>query len=122
MKRTALILSLVLAALVAGNVLAQRYSCADMEWPDQIDSIYENVERACEEILEIDGVRYGRFEATFLSEHAGEVTLRFPMPEGNSVVQTFRPPDDFRVRVDDKRMAFHELERGQAVTLLIPER
>ena len=123
MKRTALIVLIVGAALAFSmQALAQTYSCARMEWPDQIASIYENIEPACVETLEIDGVRYGKFEGAFLSEHAGEVTLRFGMPDGRTVVQTFRPPDDFRVRVEGKSMAFHQLERGQAITMLIPER
>lgn len=123
MKRTALILLVTgAAALLSLQAVAQHYSCSAMEWPDQIASIYEHIEPACVETMEIDGVSYGRFEGIFVSETAGEVTLRFRMPEGNSIAQTFKPPENFRVRVDGKSMAFHQLQPGQRVSLLIPHK
>ena len=121
MKRTTVFILILIAAVVSSSVVAQRYSCSQLDWPEQVASIYEHIEPACVETLEIEGVRYGRFKGTFLSERAGEVTMRFVMPEGNSVVQTFKPPEDFRVRVDGKPTAFHQLQRGQDVSLLIAE-
>lgn len=82
MNRTTIFILVLVAAAVSSNVAAQRYSWSKLERPDQIATIYENIEPACVETLEIDGVRYGRFEGTFLSERAGEVTLRFKTPEG----------------------------------------
>jgi len=109
-------------AAIAFQLQAQHYSCAELDWPEQIAAIYENVAPACEETIEIDGVRFGRFEATFLREKVGQVTLGFRMPDGNTITQTFRPPETMRVNVDGKQMAFHQLLHGQNVTLLIPEK
>lgn len=117
-------ISFLLAGLIAAiafSAQAQQYSCSELDWPDQIASIREHVAPACEEVVDIDGRHFARVDATFLREIAGEVTLSFLMPDGNTVIETFRPPEDFRVKVDDKAMAFHQLTRGQKVTLLIPE-
>lgn len=123
MKRTALIILVTsIVALFSMQALGQHYSCSKMEWPDQIASIYEHIKPACVETMEIEGISYGRFEGIFASETAGEVTIRFKMPEGNSIAQTFKPPENFRVRVDGKSMAFHQLQPGQQVSLLIPHK
>lgn len=118
-------ISFLLAALIAAiafTAQAQRYSCSDLDWPDQIASIREHVAAACDEVVEIDGRPFARVNATFLRETAGDVTLSFLMPDGNTVIETFRPPEDFRVTVDDKPRAFHQLTHGQKLTLLIPEK
>lgn len=116
--------SLVAFTVVLGmafSASAEEFSCVGMEWPDQVESMYENVAPGCIEVVEEDGTRYGVFEADFLSIKAGDVTLRFKMPEGENVIQTFHPPKDFVVKVGKRNVPFSELERGQSVILMIPE-
>lgn len=120
MKST-IILTFLVSMGMSFPVAAEKFSCTGMEWPHQIASIQENVAAGCVEVIEENGDKYGIFEATFLNFKAGDVTLLFKMPEGENVVQTFHPPEDLLVEVEGKQRPFSELERGQSVTLFIPE-
>lgn len=120
--KAAIVFCAVLATAIAAPSVAQQHSCTDLEWDEQIASIYDNVGAGCEDVVEVDGTMYGRFKATFVRQIAGDVTLRFQMPDGTGVMQTFRPPEDFRVRFEGKQVSFHNLERGQPVVVLLPEK
>lgn len=113
--------AVLLAAFLAFPAAAAKYTCTDLEWPDQINSIHEHVAPGCDEVIEQNGVRYGVYSAVFISYRSGDVTLIFKMPEGENVTETFRPPEDFLVELEGKKVPFSELVRGQHVTVMIPE-
>ena len=95
----------MLAALGFGNAaVAADYTCQDLIWGKwTVD--HPEVPSACDAVVVRDGITYAKFNTTFNRElNDGSVKLRLNKPGGGFVVDTFRPPEGFKISLPASAM------------------
>jgi hypothetical protein len=88
---------LVVAWAFGGNAMAADYACQDLIWGGwTVD--HPDIASACDSVVVRDGVTYAKFNTVFDREfNDGAVKLRLNKPDGSFVVDTFKPPEGFRI-------------------------
>ncbi len=132
--------TLILAALALSHpAMAADYTCEDLIWGEWTAD-HPDIPSACDAVVVRDGVTYAKFNTTFDREfNDGSVKLRLNKPDGSFAVDTFSPPDGFKIslpasavpgvvggetpfaRTPPGQSAFGKLPTGAALRLYVPE-
>jgi hypothetical protein len=101
MKKKTFSFLLILAWAVSGPVSAADYECRDLIWGDwTVD--HPDVASACDSVVTRNGTLYAKFNTEFEREfNDGSVKLRLIKPDGGFVVDTFRPPEGFKISLPE---------------------
>jgi len=114
-----------LAALVTAvpTASAQDISCADLEWSTEVLAAHPRAPEACDAVVVRDGKRYARFNATLDRRYFnGVVKLRFQLPDGSHMTDTFRPEGDFTAEMGGKATTFDKIPVGRVpFRIYVPE-
>jgi hypothetical protein len=88
---------MVAAWAFGGNAMAADYTCKDLIWGGwTVD--HPDIASACDSVVVRDGVTYAKFNTVFDREfNDGSVKLRLNKPDGSFAVDTFKPPEGFRI-------------------------
>lgn len=88
---------MVVAWGFGGNAMAADYTCKDLIWGGWTVN-HPDIASACDSVVVRDGVTYAKFNTVFDREfNDGSVKLRLNKPDGSFVVDTFKPPEGFRI-------------------------
>ncbi len=138
--KNAIFSMVMLAALGFGNAaVAADYTCQDLIWGTwTVD--HPEVPSACDSVVVRDGITYAKFNTTFDREfNDGSVKLRLEKPDGSFAVDTFSPPDGFKISLPASALPgvvggetpfaktppgqtpFGKLPTGAALRLYVPE-
>jgi hypothetical protein len=119
MKRMTAVLFLATAWLLTGGV-AQATTCQDLQWGDFVAD-HPNVEDACWDVVERDGVSYAKFHVTYdRTLNDDSVKLRLNKPDGSFAVDTFRPPEGFAVGLPEDSASEAQVATGLTAFRKIP--
>lgn len=92
---------LVAALAFAGPTLGADYTCDDLIWSDWVKD-HRDVPSACDSLVVREGITYAKFNTVFDREfNDGKVKLRLNKPDGSFAMDTFSPPDGFKISLPD---------------------
>jgi hypothetical protein len=115
---TAVVLMLFLA--VPG--IAQEVTCADVEFDAEIIANYPEVQEACLDIVEDQGVRYVHLRAKVLNNWISSLTIRYEHPDGTfGLLRTVTPPEGFTAIVNGRPTPVEEIGEGTVMNIFVPE-
>ena len=130
---------MMVVAWACGGTAAAAPTCQDLIWGDwTVD--HPDVASACDSVVVRDGITYAKFNTTFDREfNDGSVKLRLEKPDGGFVVDTFKPPEGFKISLPSSAMPgvvggetpfakttpgespWGKLPAGSALRLYVPE-
>ena len=114
--------SLVVAAVIAGPLAAQEATCDDIAFDERVMASYPMVRAACLKIVEQDDVRYAILEARVVREGPPNLLVLYQHRDGQwGPLTQVTPPEGFQVLVNGALTRWEELERGQDLTIFLPE-
>lgn len=96
--------------------------CAAINWKPDILERFQDIDRACQGVVERDGKRYVRFTVEFVRRHNnGDVEVLMELRGGKPVKRIFHAPSDFSVDSPTglSDFKFAELERGEILDVFI---
>ena len=113
------------AAMVtaAPTASAQDVTCADLEWSTEVLAAHPRAPEACDAVVVRDGKRYARFNATLERRYFnGVVKLRFQLPDGSHITDTFRPDENFTAEMGGEAKSFDQIPVGRVpFRIYVPE-
>ena len=103
------------------NVSAQD-SCADINWKAATLERLDTVGAGCLEVVEIDGRKYARMEATIAGQSPAGPVVRYTHNDGSygSMVRTY-PPEGFVAQIDGRDVDLGDLDDGRVVSVYLPD-
>ncbi len=115
---TAALLTLLLATPLA----AQEIDCADIEFDAEIVANYPEVEEACLDVVEDQGVRYVHLRAKVLNNWISSLTIRYEHADGTwGLLKTVTPPEGFTAIVNGRPTPVEEIGEGTVMNIFVPE-
>ena len=121
-KLVVAISSLLLAIVVAMPLSAQDVTCADVSFDERIMTSYPAAREACQEIVEVDGVRYAHFKALVHREGYPSMLLRFKHGEDTwGPATTITIPAGYTVYIDGQPVDATDVRRGFELSFYMPE-
>lgn len=115
------IISLLFVIMVAMPLGAQDISCADVTFDQQIMTTYPEAPGACQEILEVDGVRYAHFRALVHREGFPSMLLRFRHGDTWGPATLVAIPAGYKVYLGDQPVEAKDVPRGRELSFYMPE-
>lgn len=123
-KYQSVLLSLVLTSLgLLPAFGADTRECNEINWRPQILAGFEDIDKACMEVVTRDDKSYVRFEVKLvrlLSD--GNVKVSMRLQDGTRVERVFHAPSDFQILSHTGRTTFNfeQLNRGDILDVYIP--
>jgi hypothetical protein len=115
---TAALLTLLLATPLA----AQETTCADIEYDAEILASYPEVQEACLDVIEDQGVRYVHLRAKVLNNWISSMTIRYEHADGTwGLLKTVTPPEGFTAIVNGSPTPVEEIGEGTVMNIFVPE-
>jgi hypothetical protein len=115
---TAAFLTLLLAAPLA----AQEIACSDVEYDAEIMASYPEVQEACLDVVEDQGVQYVHLRAKVLNNWVSSMTIRYEHSDGTwGVLKTVTPPEGFTAIVNGSPTPVEEIQEGTVMNIFVPE-
>ena len=115
---TAALLTLLLATPLA----AQETTCADIEYDAEILASYPEVQEACLDVVEDQGVRYVHLRAKVLNNWISSMTIRYEHADGTwGLLKTVTPPEGFTAIVNGSPTPVEEIQEGTVMNIFVPE-
>lgn len=98
-------------------------SCQDVDWNETLMTRYPWVMDSCQEVINVDGQNWARFEAEFEGMNRdGTFDVDFLNRRGRSLgVVSLRPGADQTVLLDNREYAFSQLLDNQKLNFYVPE-
>ncbi len=111
-----------LALLLAVPVVAQEINCADIEFDAEIIANYPEVQEACLDVVEDQGVRYVHLRAKVLNNWISSLTIRYEHADGTwGLLKTVTPPEGFTAIVNGSPTPVEEIQEGTVMNIFVPE-
>jgi hypothetical protein len=111
-----------LALLLAVPVVAQEIDCADIEFDAEIVANYPEVQEACLDVVEDQGVRYVHLRAKVLNNWITSLTIRYEHADGTwGLLKTVTPPEGFTAIVNGSPTPVEEIGEGTVMNIFVPE-
>jgi hypothetical protein len=115
---TAALLTLLLAAPLA----AQEIACSDVTYDAEIVAAYPEVQEACLDVVEDQGVQYVHLRAKVLNNWVSSMTIRYEHSDGTwGVLKTVTPPEGFTAIVNGSPTPVEEIQEGTVMNIFVPE-
>ncbi len=91
--------------------------CKDVQWSEEMQQRYPDIDSACQSVEERNGKKYVRFDGTVRSASASELDINF---RGGGRVQ-MQPPAGTQIYMNGKQIPVSDLRRGDRLTFYVPE-
>jgi hypothetical protein len=112
----------LLTILLATPLAAQETTCADIEFDAEIVANYPEVEEACLDVVEDQGVRYVHLRAKVLNNWITSLTIRYEHADGTwGLLKTVTPPEGFTAIVNGSPTPVEEIGEGTVMNIFVPE-
>ena len=111
-----------LALLLAVPLVAQEIDCADIEYDAEIVANYPEVQDACLDVVEDQGVRYVHLRAKVINNWISSLTIRYEHADGTwGLLKTVTPPEGFTAIVNGRPTPVEEIGEGTVMNIFVPE-
>ena len=111
-----------LALLLAVPLVAQEIDCADIEYDAEIVANYPEVQDACLDVVEDQGVRYVHLRAKVINNWISSLTIRYEHADGTwGLLKTVTPPEGFTAIVNGSPTPVEEIQEGTVMNIFVPE-
>ncbi len=121
---TALMFALCTPAVSAQSSIDRSFTttsnnCDDVQWSEEMQERYPNIDSACQSVEERNGKKYVRFEGTVrgVRNRGSAVDVDF---RGGGRVQ-MQPPEGTKIYMSGKEVPVADLQRGDRLTFYVPE-
>ena len=116
-----LALSIPVAGMAAD--LPKSASCYEIRYSAEILERYPMAPAVCEEVIEKDGKKYARMDATVIGRDKGIVDLGFKNVFGTQVMElSVEPAPDATLTINGKETRWADVRRGDQISFYLPER
>lgn len=113
--------TIALALLVAGPAQAQ-LTCDDLVFDAEARANYPEVNEACLEVVNRDGVNYARFHARVVQPGSNSIGIQYEHADGTwGEPKTVTLPEDFRFMIDGRPTPSWDLETWQELNIYLQE-
>ena len=120
-----LTLTLAVTGLAVSSVWAdEKIGCEDINWTPQVLAGFEDIEKACQEVVVRNDRRYVRFEVKLVNvESDGNMEVLMYLQDGSRVERVFHAPSDFQVLSRSGKTTFNveELVAGDVLDVYVLE-
>lgn len=98
-------------------------SCEAVNWSTDLTSRFPWIKAGCQEVIEVKGVKYARFNADFVRRNRdGSVVFDFKDRDNKDMGRvTLQPGARQRLVIEGESYRFADLTRGQNLHLYVPE-
>ncbi|MCK5446646.1 MAG: hypothetical protein KAJ43_00830, partial [Gemmatimonadetes bacterium] len=121
-KTLTMLTAATLALLLAVPVVAQEIDCADIEYDAEIVANYPEVQDACLDVVEDQGVRYVHLRAKVINNWISSLTIRYEHADGTwGLLKTVTPPEGFTAIVNGSPTPVEEIQEGTVMNIFVPE-
>ena len=121
-KTLTMLTAATLALLLAVPVVAQEIDCADIEYDAEIVANYPEVQDACLDVVEDQGVRYVHLRAKVINNWISSLTIRYEHADGTwGLLKTVTPPEGFTAIVNGRPTPVEEIGEGTVMNIFVPE-
>lgn len=98
-------------------------SCADVDWNSDMMMHHPSLIDACQEVIEVDGKTWARFDANFVRvESDGDVIFSVRDQRDRAVEEVTLDPNPGQVAyIDDRPRPFSSLRTTDRISLYVPE-
>jgi len=98
-------------------------SCNELNWHREFVTSYPWAAEACREVVTVNGAKWARFEGEFLGiNDDGSFDTEFTSrSDGNLGRVTLMPTAGQQARLDNRQVAFADLDDGQVLSFYVPE-
>jgi len=111
-----------LAVLLAVPLVAQEIDCTDIEYDAEIVANYPEVQDACLDVVEDQGVRYVHLRAKVINNWISSLTIRYEHADGTwGLLKTVTPPEGFTAIVNGSPTPVEEIQEGTVMNIFVPE-
>jgi hypothetical protein len=117
--------AVVAMLVIPGAAMAQKpdMSCYDIRYSLDFLNVYPSAPAICEEVKEVDGVKYAKMNATVVKKEKGYTTVAFKDVFGNKIDKlSLEAVEGSSVMVGDKEVTWKDLKLGDKLTFWLPER
>lgn len=114
-------LKLGLAALLGLgiSVNASAQSCSDLTWSAEAYEAYDQVDAACIEVVDKDGVPVAKLEAEVVAQSPSGTYVRFTHADGTKGPSTVLENPDFIAQIDGQDVAIKDLNVRQNIRVYV---
>jgi hypothetical protein len=94
-------------------------TCADINWSAEMLAKHPNIGKACQEVMQRNGVTYVKFEGTVKKVAKGGSEVTMEMKGANKLV--LNPDPNRTVIIDGNKTPVKSLRPGDSLTFYVPE-
>jgi len=121
-KKLTALTAVALTLLLAVPAGAQEIACSDVEFDAEILASYPEVQEACLDVVEDQGVRYVHLRAKVLNNWISSMTIRYEHADGTwGLLKTVTPPEGFTAIVNGRSTPVEEIGEGTVMNIFVPE-
>jgi hypothetical protein len=121
---TALALPLSIGVALAGDTMEKgtQIACSEMKYSSEFLAKYPQAPAACLEARDHDGKRYAKFNARVFLNSADRTTVELLNVKGDPLTTfSFKPAADAGVNINDKKVKFTDLKKGEKISFWVSE-
>ena len=100
-------------------------ACDEISWQPEVLANFEDIDKACKEVVVRDGNSYVHFEVELIRVFSnGDMKVLMRLQDGTRVERMFNESSGLRVLSHSGKTAFHvrELDKGDTLDVYIPVR
>lgn len=122
-KGACLLALMIPVAGMAADKPLKSASCYEIRYSAEILDRYPMAPAICEEVVERDGKKYARMDATVIGRDGDVVTVGFKNVFGTQVMDlSIQPAPDSTLTINGKEIPWSKVQRGDQISFYLPER
>jgi hypothetical protein len=122
-KGASLLALMIPVAGMAADEPPKSASCYEIRYSAEILDRYPMAPAICEEVVERNGKKYARMDATVTGRDKDVVTVGFKNVFGTQVMDlSIQPAPDSTLTINGKEIKWSEVKRGDQISFYLPER
>ena len=113
--------ALALSAFALPAAAQTDLTCADIDFNAEVRANYPDVDKACLDVVEINGERFAKVSAEIIRTRGNTATFKFKHNDGTfGPVQTTTLAPEWRANIGGREYRIRELTRGQELNVYLP--
>lgn len=118
---TSTLIALALVAMAAPVSAQTDLTCADIEFASVVRQNYPDIDKACLDVVEINGERFAKTSVELVRTRGNNATFKFKHSDGTyGPVQTTQVASDWRANIEGREYRLRDLNRGQTLNVYLP--
>jgi len=106
---------------VSASLGAQEIDCSNIRFSPEAFTAYEFIDKACLEIVDLDGASYARLTSYIVAQTSNETIWYYQHADGNPGPEHMANNPGFLARIEGKDVIIRDLPVLQGINIYVPE-